>query len=580
MPGAERTVTTNLVGKDKSLSSTMDKASKSSSKFGAVLGKVGGVMKSGLAGGAAIAGVGIAAVGKFVFDGIKAAGSYTKVLAKTAQVLKSTGNVAGTSVEGIKNMAAELESMSGVDEELIINSQNVLATFTNIRNVGKNKIFDMATKSALDMSVALGSDLQGASIQVGKALNDPIKGVSALSKVGVTFTADQKKVIAKLVETGKTAEAQKVILAELNKEFGGQAKAAGAGFEGAMARAQDAVSDTGREIGLMLMPKLAQAGEWLAKKIPVAVEQFKAGWKGIGKGGGDIDALARSLRGLSDQLADIGKTAGDAKGNGFLKFAHATIRAFTTMSDGMQLFAANWQIITGQIKSWNGALAINWLKMINNIQRAGAKLPGPMGKHFRKMADAGGAEIRRLQGELNKTNTEVAKARVRALEIRLRHLGQQKPTPKVKADIAQAQRQLRAIQARLNGVKGKTVSVRINTTYAVYGNKGGHYEGGTFVKNAKGGPVYKGVPSIVGDGGREELFVPDTDGTILPKVPPASKPKAWGGMGGGGGGDVYNVYVSGVIAGSHDQLADTVVKAIARRPAGSVRIPARAVGAR
>jgi hypothetical protein len=576
---ADRTITADLVGRDKSMSSTFDKAGKSGSRLGSVLGKVGGVMKGALAGGAAIAGVGIAAVGKFVFDGIKAAGSYTKVLAKTAQVLKSTGNVAGTSVEGIKTMAAELESMSGVDEELIINSQNVLATFTNIRNVGKNKIFDMATKSALDMSVALGSDLQGASIQVGKALNDPIKGISALSKVGVSFTADQKKVITKLVETGKTAEAQKLILAELNKEFGGQAKAAGAGFEGSMARVQDAISDTGRELGLMLMPKLAEAGEWLAKKIPVAVDRFKAGWKGIGKGG-DIEALAASLRALSDQLAGIGKQAGDAKGNGFIKFAHTTIQAFTTMSDGIQLFGANWQIIVGQIKSWNGALAINWLKMINNIQSAGAKLPGPMGRHFKKMADAGKGEIARLQGELNKTNTDVAKARVRALEIRLRHLGNQKPTPKVKADIAQAQAQLRKIQQKLNGVKGKTVTVHVNTQYAVYGNKGGHYEGGTFVKNAKGGPVYKGVPSIVGDGGREELFVPDQDGTILPKVPPASKPKAWAGGGGGGGGDTYNVYVSGVIAGSHDQLAETVVKAIARRPAGAARIPARAVGAR
>jgi hypothetical protein len=576
---SERTVTTNLVGKDKSLSSTLDKGSKSAGKFGAVLGKVGGVMKSGLAGGAAIAGVGIAAVGKFVFDGIKSAASYQKVLAKTAQVLKSTGNVAGTSVEGIKNMAASLESMSGVDEELIINSQNVLATFTNIRNVGKNKIFDMATKSALDMSVALGSDLQGASIQVGKALNDPIKGVSALSKVGVSFTESQKKVIKKLVETGKTAEAQKIILKELNKEFGGQAAAAGKGFEGSMARAQDAISDTGREIGIMLLPKLASAAEWLAKKIPVAVENFKAGWKGIGKGG-DISALARSLRGLSDQLSTIGQQAGDAKGNGFIKFAHSTIQAFTTMSDGMQLLGANWQIITGQIKSWNGALGINWAKMINGIQRAGARLPGPMGRSFKKMADAGSKEINRMQADLNKTNTELARARVRALEIRLRHLGQQKPTPKVKADIAQAYAQLKKIQAKLNGVKGKTVTVHVNTQYAVYGNKGGHYEGGTFVKNAKGGPVYKGVPSIVGDGGREELFVPDQDGTILPKVPPASRPKAWAGMGGGGGGDTYNVYVSGVIAGSHDQLADTIVKAISRRPAGSARIPASAIGRR
>ncbi len=36
---------------------------------------------------------------------------------------------------------------------------------------------------------------------------------------------------------------------------------------------------------------------------------------------------------------------------------------------------------------------------------------------------------------------------------------------------------------------------------------------------AVGGPVLAGIPYVVGDGGRPELFVPDTNGTILPRVP-------------------------------------------------------------
>jgi hypothetical protein len=76
------------------------------------------------------------------------------------------------------------------------------------------------------MSVALGQDMKSSAIQLGKALNDPIKGVTALQRVGVSFTASQKDQIKTLVESGRTLDAQKIILGELTKEFGGSAEAA------------------------------------------------------------------------------------------------------------------------------------------------------------------------------------------------------------------------------------------------------------------------------------------------------------------------------------------------------------------
>lgn len=561
---ADRTITTDLIGRDRT-SQAFESAGRSAGKFGGVLGKVGNVMKVGVAGGAAVAAGGVALLGKFVVDGVKSAASYQKVLAKTEQVLKSTGNTAGTSVEGVKDLSAELETLSGVDEELIVNSQNVLLTFTNIRNVGKNKIFDMATKSALDMSVALGSDLQGASIQVGKALNDPIKGVSALSKVGVTFTDSQKKVIAALVETGDTAGAQKVILEELNKEFGGQAAAAGKGFEGTMARLQDVIGDTGRELGTALLPKLTDLVEWLGKKIPVGVQQFKDGWKGVGDGGStEIGALAESLRGLSDQLGRLSTAAGDDKGNGFIKFLHSSVGALTTLSQSFEMLGINWRLITATIGKYNDTVAINWQKMITSIARTGAQLPGPMGRHFKEIADSGQREINRLQGKLDSTNTRIAQARLEKMELNLRILGRQKPTPKINADITAARQKIGEITAKLRGIKDENVNVfisEINRDRATAGRAG----------RASGGPVTGGIGYNVNEKGLPEVFVPSGSGRIYPLGPVAR------GAGRGGGGDTYIINVSG---NGDRQLAAAVVKALEEMPAGSKKIPASAVARR
>lgn len=277
-----------LFGEDKTASKALkgvgaqaDKTGRKIDGFGSrAAGALGTLGK--VAGGVAL--TGIAALGAGVWEGVKAAGRYETLAKKTAAVLTSTGNAAKQSVQGIQDRAAALESMSGVDEELIINGQNVLMTFTNITDaVGDgNQIFTRATESALDMSVALGTDLQSANIQLGKALNDPIKGITALSRVGVSFTKQQKDQIKTLVKSGRTMDAQKIILDELAKEFGGTAKAAGDTFEGSLKRAEDAVSDMGREVGKELLPPLTGLANWVAREGAPRLGQLINWIKGVG----------------------------------------------------------------------------------------------------------------------------------------------------------------------------------------------------------------------------------------------------------------------------------------------------------
>lgn len=211
---------------------------------GAGLGKLGD--KHGKAFGGAftasagkmLAGVGglLAAIGvaSFFKDSIAEAREAVKVGKITEAAIRSTGGAAKVSAAQIGDLATALSYKVGVDDEAIQSGENLLLTFTRVRNeAGRgNDVFNQASGAIVDMTAAMNNGvvtqegLKASTIQVGKALNDPIKGMTALSKVGVTFTAQQKEQIKGFVESGNIMGAQKVILRELTTEFGGAAAAA------------------------------------------------------------------------------------------------------------------------------------------------------------------------------------------------------------------------------------------------------------------------------------------------------------------------------------------------------------------
>jgi len=145
-----------------------------------------------------------------------------KVMAQLNAVIKSTGGAAGLSAYEISEFAAELQKTTTFADDTTKAAAGVLATFTNI----KGDVFKGALVAAQDLNTALGGDLQSNIIQIGKALNDPVKGITALTRVGVSFTDQQKAEIKTLVEKNKVMKAQLIILKELNAEFGGSAVAA------------------------------------------------------------------------------------------------------------------------------------------------------------------------------------------------------------------------------------------------------------------------------------------------------------------------------------------------------------------
>lgn len=301
-----------------------------------------------------LAGAGVLAV-KMGLDFVKAAEESQKVTRQTNAVIESTGGVARITADHVARLSEEMSNKAGIDDELIQSGQNVLLTFTNIRNeVGKgNDIFDQAAQVALDMSTALGTDLQTSVIQVGKALQDPIKGIGNLRRVGVNFSTDQVEMIKKLVETGDTLGAQKIILQELTTEFGGSAEAQ-ATSSGKLRVAWDNLQET---LGQKLLPVVDAFSTWLREEGIPLVESF-AGWiedvaiPAVKDFGGWVrDNVLPPLGTMGDVLTDVLIPALESAASWI---NDRVVPAFDTLND---MLGKNNEELKDQGPNWTGWVA-------------------------------------------------------------------------------------------------------------------------------------------------------------------------------------------------------------------------------
>lgn len=189
----------------------------------------------------------------FGINAVKAFSDSQKVTAQLDAVLKSTGQTAGVTRDMALDLAAGFQQVTMFEDEAILSGENMLLTFTNI---GKD-VFPTATQTMLDMSTALGQDLTQSAMQLGKALNDPIQGVTALRRVGVQLTDEQEALVKSFMDVGDVASAQKIILQELQREFGGSAEAAGKTFAGQLAILQNQLGEVSESVGKVLVPVLS-----------------------------------------------------------------------------------------------------------------------------------------------------------------------------------------------------------------------------------------------------------------------------------------------------------------------------------
>jgi hypothetical protein len=190
-----------------------------------------------------------------------------------AKSMDEFGNQTAKVTKRIQDYADSQEFSLGVDADVIKATQAKLLTFRNLtRTAGTmGGAFDRATKAAIDMAAAGFGSAESNATQLGKALNDPIKGITALNRAGIQFTEDQKALIQSLVDSGKMLEAQDMILSEIESQVGGTAAATATASE-RMTLAFGAIQE---ELGKVLLPALNRLSAWLVETVPKVQTFFK-----------------------------------------------------------------------------------------------------------------------------------------------------------------------------------------------------------------------------------------------------------------------------------------------------------------
>jgi phage-related protein/acid phosphatase family membrane protein YuiD len=305
----------------------------------------------------------------------------------TAQVIKSTGGAAQVTAAQVGKLSTAISNKTGIDDEAIQSGANMLLTFKNIRNeAGKNNdIFNQATKTVTDLASAMGQDPRKAAIQLGKALNDPVKGITALTRVGVTFDDQQKKQIASLVKHGRTLDAQKIILHELRSEFGGAAAAQATMGE----KASTAFKNLEEAVGTAFLPVIDKVLTRLTQVIPrVSAFVTQVGPK-----------LTTAVRRATPVLESVGSAIG--KAFGFL-VDHQNI--FVPVASGILAIVAAMKIWAAVTKAYTAIqVALNVVLAANPIGIvvlaiaglvAGLVIAYKRSETFRRIVNAVGAAIK------------------------------------------------------------------------------------------------------------------------------------------------------------------------------------------
>jgi len=181
---------------------------------------------------AALAAAAVAGFALVMKQGIREAAEAEQASLKLEAVLKATGHAAGLTASQIEDLADSLERSTLNTAEQIKDTASVLLTFKSVAG----EAFTRAVKVAADLAAVMGGDVRSSALQLGKALEDPVEGLTALRRSGVSFTAAQKEVIQSLVDTGRKAEAIDKVLEAVEQQVSGAAAGQAGGLTGATHR--------------------------------------------------------------------------------------------------------------------------------------------------------------------------------------------------------------------------------------------------------------------------------------------------------------------------------------------------------
>lgn len=335
-------------------------------KVGLLGGAFGSMLK--FSAGAAVIGAGVSIFRGIISESIEAEQSLSQVRA----ALASTGGVSGQTVESLNDIASALERTSTFGDDSVLAMESVLLTFTNV----SGSTFPRATQAVVDLATRMGGDLQGAAVQLGKALQEPDQALTALSRSGIQFNAVQEETIKKMVKAGDVAGAQAIILAEVERQFGGSAKAARETLGGSFDAVRNAWGNLLEAIGKTgLGDAIASQANAGASALASFTEKIESTGSNLHVLSVFVDAYGESMRNYAPSLLNFGENFRRALGD--------AAEAVRQISAEQEKEAASRDLVTKAraefARNWSAALA---------AQAAAEKAAGEAAEAERKKAKA------------------------------------------------------------------------------------------------------------------------------------------------------------------------------------------------
>lgn len=296
---------------------------------------------------------------------VKAFSNQQEAVAKMQTVLRTTGGVANVTSKELQDLASSLQKVTTVGDETIIAGQAILLTFKNVRNeMGKgNDIFNRTLKLGLDVSALLGQDLQQGMIQFGKAIDNPLIGLLALRRIGVSFSEAEVKQIQILTKHNKLLEAQALILNAVEGQIGPLSEAMAKTPLGQWKQAWNAIDDAMERVGEIIATVLVPVFQSLRS----GAEQFQTWPKWIKEVIVILGALVASFPPLLIMLGLVQKAmavltvaaAGLSISVGaLLGWIALAIAAFVALAVAAKLIIDNWNWIKLQtVKIWGAIVS-------------------------------------------------------------------------------------------------------------------------------------------------------------------------------------------------------------------------------
>jgi hypothetical protein len=229
---------------------------------------------------------GIAGIIEFADRSIQAFQESQAALANVEAGLKSTGNAIGITGKQFSEMAARAQEVGIFEDDTIM--QNATAQLLTFGSIGKNN-FERVQNAAMDVAAKLngvavtGENLKGISIMMGKAMDDPVRGMGAMRKAGLQFDQQQENMIKTMALSGNKHGAQVLMLKEIERLYGGTSVALGKTDKGMEIIAKNKMGDTMENIGEQLAPIKAQLFEMALFILPAINKALPTFFKWVKK---------------------------------------------------------------------------------------------------------------------------------------------------------------------------------------------------------------------------------------------------------------------------------------------------------